>query len=250
MKYVKLSSILLLLTCLICFSCKKNTDEKSKTILLQKRSYTQGTTSWAEELQYDATGKVTGVITTNSTPSLNYTGTIERNSQGKISRLTFSDNRGYYVYEHNSQGTLIKTSGYQSSGVAGAYEVYLYYADRYETFYYNSSGLYTGKIVYYYTSDKNNIAIRKQYNSSDVQTQEIAYTYAEGKNNYTAFAESTPFLSANMIASEKTTTFSPVTTTTSNASYTYNADGQVITINKTYTNGMAPLNGKYEYTTR
>ncbi|MFD2922142.1 hypothetical protein ACFS6H_20650 [Terrimonas rubra] len=250
MQHIKLLSVFVLIISLSLLSCKKDAAPKNKTTLLQKRSYTQGTSSWAEELQYDDRGRVIGFIATNSEPTFNYSATIMRNSEGKIARLTFSDNRGYYVYEHNAQGKLIKTSGFQTSGAAGFYETYTYYDDRYETFAYNSAGLFTGKNIYYYTTDKKNIAIRKQYNSSLVQTQEVTFTYAESKNNYTAFVESSPFVSANMIASEVTKTFSPASTNTATSSYTYNADGSPATMNKTYTSGMNPLTGKYEYITR
>lgn len=242
--------IITLITSMVCFSCKKEETSNTKTTLLHKRSFVQGTASWGEEIQYDARGKVTGIIATNSELTLNYTATLERNSDGKVSRLTFNNNRGHYIYEHDSRGKLVKTNSYYGSGALASYETYGYFDDRYETSTYNSTGLFTGKSIYYYTADKKNIATKKQYNSSAVQTQEITYTYAEGKNNYLVYVESSPFINGNMIATETTKTFSPANTVTATTSYTYNAEGYAETSNKTSTNGMAPLNGKYEYTTK
>jgi len=250
MKHMKTHTLLLFAILLGLSACKKEEAKKDKTILLHKRSFVQGTASWSEELQYDANGKVTGFIATNSAPTLNYTGTFERNSEGNVSRLTFSDGRGHTIYEHDARGRLVKSSGYSSTGTLSSYEIHTYFDDRYETTVFNNSGNATNKLIYYYTADKKNIATRKQYNSSGVQTQEISYTYAEGKNNYVALMQSSPFIAANMIATEVTKTFSPSATSTATASYTYNADGYAATINKTYTNGFAPLTGTYEYTSR
>lgn len=235
-------------------SCAKDKKDKpvSKTVMLQKRSHTSGSSTWAVAYFFNDNGVATQYKATGALG--NYTVSLQRNTAGKITRVNFSDGfSGYYTIEYDGAGRMSKVLRYDGTGTLGSYSTYTYSDNGYEESRYTAAGNFGGKDIYQYTADKKDIATKKSYNAVNVQTTEQTNTYTNKPNPYNVYPEAEMQQISGVLpgehasATETTVTISSGVSVTRTFTYTYDSNGYITGAQAVFTDGRAPLNSSFSY---